>query len=245
MQTPIRQDSVFLLTLVDFLLQIIFFGLFSYALSIANEDSNWKMASAAFEKKFGGQNADEVIATVEKLPDEVSQIKEVLKNAEQIRKITKHFGVSDFTKLTDELTRMAPVKELRSANSLIEKVGNVQRANDAIDKYLKSGIGKPACLVTNDGKGRAKPLATVIGYEDHLEFQSETPELKAVLLNMNVSFAQVKSLPLFQFRQTFSRLGSLYRDCMYTFDLIEKTRYVEPRDAATAGWNVRVVPRRG
>jgi hypothetical protein len=88
-------------------------------------------------------------------------------------------------------------------------------------------------------------LATLLGYEDHLEFQVETPELAAVLKKMGVSYSEIQSLSLVKFRESFSRLGALYPDCMYTFDLIEKTRYVEPRDAATAGWNVRVIPRKG
>ena len=72
-----------------------------------------------------------------------------------------------------------------------------------------------------------------------------TPEFSAVLVKVGTNFESVRSLPHAEVKRVFSRLGVLYPDCMYTFDLIEKTRYVEPRDAATANWNVRVIPRRG
>lgn len=245
MRTPGRQDSVFLLTLVDFLFQIIFFGLFAYAVSAATEESNWKSAALALEQKFRGQRPDDVKAALDALPGNAGEIKAALDDEQQVTRLKQHFGASNFTTLTDELTRMAPVKELQSVNKLIQKAGNLERANEAVDKYLKSGIGKPACLLADGNKGRAKPLATIIGYEDHLEFQAETQQLSQVLEKMQVAYADVRSLPLAQFKQVFSRLGALYPDCMYTFDLIEKTRYVEPRDAATAGWNVRVIPRRG
>ncbi len=40
MKTPTQQDNVFLLMLVDFLFQIIFFGLFAYAISVATENTD-------------------------------------------------------------------------------------------------------------------------------------------------------------------------------------------------------------
>jgi hypothetical protein len=211
-----------LLTLVDFLFQIIFFGFFAFAVSVAADSGDWKSAAVAFEEKFKGQSATDVAAVIATMPPNITELKTALADAPQVDRLQKHFGASDLTKLTDELTRMAPANELRSTNKLIQKAGGAEKANEAIDKYLKSGIGKPACLLAENSKSRAKPLATILGYED-----------------------DVQSLSLVQFRQIFSRLGSLYPECMHTFDLVEKTRYVEPRDAATAGWNVRVMPRRG
>jgi hypothetical protein len=243
--TPPRQNDVFLLTLVDFLFQIIFFGFFAFAISIAADSGQWKPVAAAFDEKFKDQSPKDMEAVIATMPNDIKQLKTALDDAPQVERLQKHFGTSDLTKLTDELTRMAPVNELRSTTKLIQKAGGVERANDAVDKYLKSGIGKPACLLADNSKSRAKPLATILGYEDHLEFQAESPQLAAVLTKMQVSYTDVQSLSLVKFREVFSRLGTLYPDCMYTFDLIEKTRYVEPRDAATAGWNVRVMPRKG
>lgn len=245
MSTPTRQNDVFLLTLVDFLFQIIFFGFFAFAVSVAADTGQWKSAALAFEEKFKGQSPADVEAAIATMPQNIAQLKTALADAPQVDRLQRHFGASDMTKLTDELTRMAPANELRSTTKLIQKAGGAERANEAIDKYLKSGIGKPACLIAENSKSRAKPLATILGYEDHLEFQAETRELAAALGKMQLTYNEVQSLSLVQFRKIFSRLGSLYPDCMHTFDLIEKTRYVEPRDAATAGWNVRVIPRKG
>lgn len=245
MSTPNRQNDVFLLTLVDFLFQIIFFGFFAFAISVASDSDQWKTAALAFDDKFKNQAPKDIEAVIAAMPDDIKQLKTAIAEAPQMERLQKHFGASDLTKLTDELTRMAPANELRSTSKLIQKAGGVERANEAIDKYLKSGIGKPACLLLENNKSRAKPLATIIGYEEHLEFQAETPELAVVLAKMRLSYKDVQSLSLLKFREVFSRLGALYPDCMYTFDLLEKTRYVEPRDAATAGWNVRVIPRKG
>jgi hypothetical protein len=245
MKSPTQQENVFLLTLVDFLFQIIFFGLFAYAISIATENTDWKSAALALQEKFKDETPAQVQAVVDAMPSDAESMKRALASEDAAHRLEQHFGKSTLTELTDELTRMAPADQLRSANRLIQKVGSVERANDAVDRYLKSGVGKPACLLADGAKGRAKPLATVIGYENRLEFQAETPELAVVLAKMETDFASVRSLPLAQFKRVFGRLGALYPDCMYTFDLVEKTRYVEPRDAATAGWNVRVIPRRG
>lgn len=245
MSTPTRQNDVFLLTLVDFLFQIIFFGFFAFAVSVAADSGEWKSAAVAFEAKFKGQSPTDVAAVIATMPPNIAELQSALADVPQVDRLQKHFGASDLTKLTDELTRMAPANELRSTTKLIQKAGGVEKANEAIDRYLKSGIGKPACLISENSKSRAKPLATLLGYEDHLEFQAQTPELAVVLAKMQLTYNEVQSLSLVQFRQVFSRLGSLYPECMHTFDLVEKTRYVEPRDAATAGWSVRVMPRKG
>ncbi|MDR6412250.1 UNVERIFIED_ORG: hypothetical protein ABIC62_005674 [Burkholderia sp. 1595] len=228
-----------------FLFQIIFFGLFACAISVATENTDWKSAALALQQKFKGESPADVQEVVDAMPHDAQRLKDALANEEATKRLAQHFGASDLTELTDELTRMAPIAQLRSANKLIQKAGTVERANDAVERYLKSGVGKPACLLADATKNGAKPLATVIGYEDHLEFKAETPELSAVLIKLGTDYAAVRSLPLAQFKHVFSRLGTLYPDCVYTFNLIEKTRYVEPRDAATANWNVRVIPRRG
>ncbi|MDR5780062.1 hypothetical protein QCE63_11595 [Caballeronia sp. LZ065] len=179
------------------------------------------------------------------MPADAQRLEKAVANEEAVQRLIQYFGVSSLTELTDELTRMAPVEQLRVASTLVKKAGGIARANDAIDRTVKNGMGKPACLLVDGSTSRAKPLATVIGYETRLEFQTETPELSAVLTRMGIEYASVRSLRLAEFKQVFSRLGALYPDCMYAFNLIEKTRYVEPRDAATANGNVRVVPRRG
>lgn len=245
MQSPNQHDSVFLLTLVDFLFQIIFFGLIAYAISVVTKNEDWKSAALALQQKFKEASPAHLQSVIDVMPADAQRLKTALANEEAVQRLTQHFGVSNLTELTDELTRMAPVEQLRVASTLVKKAGGIERAHDAIDRYIKNGIGKPACLLTEGSTSRAKPLATVIGYETHLDFQTETPELSAVLTRMGMDYASVRSLRLAEFKQVFSRLGALYPDCMYTFNLIEKTRYVEPRDAATANWNVRVIPRRG
>ncbi len=178
------------------------------------------------QEKFKGETPAQVQAVVNAMSNDVQSMKRSLESEDAARRLEQHFGTSNLTELTDELTRLAPADQLRSANRLIQKVGSVERANDAVDRYLKSGVGKPACLLADAAKGRAtKPLATMIGYEDRLEFQAETPELAVVLAKMDTDFASVRSFPLVQFKRVFGRLGALYSDWyVHVRSFIEKTR---------------------
>lgn len=240
-----KQDNVFLLTLVDFLIQVIFFGMFAYAAYAAMQDPRVELFGQMVKSKFEGATADEVGQALDRAKTiDASKLQSALKAQEELEKLQRQMGVSNIAELTDILTKMAPVKELRETSAVLKKAGGLDRLNAAVEYYNLRGPGKPHCL-TRPGSASAQPLATLVGYEDHIEIQGQSPQLSAVLEKLGVSFENVRSLPLREFARTFSKLGSAFPECSYTFLLLEKTRFVEPRDAASALGNVRVWPRRG
>ncbi|MDW3688452.1 hypothetical protein RA280_43375 [Cupriavidus sp. CV2] len=240
-----KQDNVFLLTLVDFLIQVIFFGMFAYAAYAAMQDPRVEQLGRMVKSRFEDATDDEVGQALDKATKLNSkELERALKAEEELQRLQKQMGVSNIAELTDILTKMAPVKELKETSAVIKKAGGIERLNAAVEYYNLRGPGKPHCL-TQPGSTSAQPLATLIGYEDHIEIQGLTPQLSTVLEKLGVSFEDVRSLPLREFARTFSKLGSAFPECSYTFLLLEKTRFVEPRDAANALGSVRVRPRRG
>lgn len=235
-----KQDTVFLLTLVDFLIQVIFFGMFVFAAHVVAQDPRIERLGAMVKSKFQGISDTQIeqILDTAKAVDPVA-IADGQKARDELQKLQKQFGVSNIAELTDLLTKMAPVKELQASSELIKKAGGLERMQAAVEYYNSKGPGKPHCL-TKPGTTSAQPIATLTGYEDHIEISSTTPQFEAVLERLGYSLEAVRSLPLSNFARMFSKLGTAYPDCRYTFVLREKTRYVEPRDAASAMGNVYV-----
>lgn len=213
-----RSDDVFFFTLIDFLIQVFFFGLVLFVL-------NQSVQAAKDE----AQKAD----------------------AENVKKLLVAAGVSSLTELTDELTNLAPLKELKGmsdfishnggltqvnqVNELVRSAGGVQGVKSNLDrlKKLEDGMGKPPCLYDVVGdKKIVKSLATVFATDTSIAFQDESAELTAVLGLLNLRFSNIRELPLEEFRKAFAALAQRKPECRYTLRFIEKTRLVDARDAA-------------
>lgn len=203
-----RSDSVFLLTLVDFLVQIIFFGLLIFVF--------YKSAEGRSKRSF---------------------------TPEQVGKAIDAAGVSNIVELTDELTKLAPVG-LKGMNTKLgagNKDADIAKAADLIEhaggaaglvKKLEQGMGKPPCLSTVvNGVRQVQVLASVVGTASTITFQSETPELKALLRDLGSSYDQVRSLPVSRFAGAFNRVLTMKPHCRYTVEIRETTGLVYARDA--------------
>ncbi len=219
-----RSNDVFLLTLVDFLVQVIFFATFIFVVHQALiEDPNAKEYNNA-----------------------------------QVTRAIQLAGVSDLTELTDELTKLAPVtlrglneslgedvqgEDIERAVEAIEKAGGATELDDAMTRLarLEEGQGKPACIFEmREGKRRPKILATAIGTASTISFTENTPELQDLLSSLGLSYGNVQSLGLSEFRRTFSPVISKFPDCRYTIALRETTNLVNARDAAQQVFYVAV-----
>lgn len=213
-----RSDDVFFFTLIDFLLQVFFFGLLLYV----------------FARNLEHAKAD------------VRQAE-----AQEIAKLKAASGVSNITELTDLLTNLAPLKELRGTSDFIARAGGIDNAIKAFDfvqkaggpanlalrldklRALEEGTGKPPCLFTmvNDKKV-PKQLAVVTATDTAIAFNAASPELDEVLRLLNRTYASVQQLTLAEFRQAFSGLAVKRPECRYTLRFREMTQYVHARDAA-------------
>src|SRR5687768_4691818 len=88
-----RSDDVFFFTLIDFLLQVFFFGLLLFVVGQAlqkNRESDYQREQRA------------------------------------IQELKKTTGVSNITELTDALSKMAPLKELRGTSDFMQRHGGIE-----------------------------------------------------------------------------------------------------------------------
>jgi hypothetical protein len=220
-----RDDSVFFFTLVDFLLTALFFGLVVFAVG---------KARARRDRK---------------------EQKEWSAFASRLRTAT---GISDLTVLTDRLTRLGPLKNAEEALQVVKQVGGPSEAGKAIAMVVKSGgsdtvrarlerlrqregAGKPHCLLSEvEGKPRATAIATVMATDSTISFEKETPELRSVLSSIQRTYEDVRSLGLRDFARTFEPVLGIHPECLYTLEFIERTRYIDARDAARGVFYLRI-----
>lgn len=237
-----KNNDVFFLTLIDFLLQVLFFTLVIFALM------------SALTQKQKSEKATE---------------------DERVKQLLKATGVSNITELTDELTKLAPISELKGTSDFLQKLGSAENAQKIAElsqqaggaaalvaeleasrklaatvnqgahtvsdiqqrleklRKLEEGQGAAPCLFTMQGtRKRAKPVATVTATDTLIRLDSAEPEFEEVLKLLGRTSESVAELTLTQFADTFRSLSRLKPECRYTLRFIENTQLVHARDAA-------------
>lgn len=235
-----RGDNVFLLTLVDFLLQIIFVGLFAYALVTA---INTQRDATALDIAKRLSHLDEaqlrkLLEALAKTPD----IGRALSDERDLKELLIKHGISDFVELDDTLSRMVPasqVAEVKQIQDIIHAAGGVDAAKKAVSYYV-NGVGKPHCLYAADNR-RAVPLATLTAYDDHITIDGATADFKKVLTEIGEDPAQVADMSLPAFTKAFSKLANRYPNCMHSVRFRENTDLVHARNAISATRSLRLI----
>ena len=210
-----RSDNVFLLTLVDFLVQIIFFGLFIFV-----------AYQALLNREAKQYNPGDVQEAIERAG--VSDLKELIDELSRLAPVRlKGFN--------DALGDKASPADVKHAADAISQAGGAQGVSDSMSRLakLEQGSDKPPCLYdTLNGKRETRNLATAVGTASNISFTGPTPELTALLSEVGLSYGQVQSLGLREFPRTFRRVLEKHPSCRYTIVFKETTRVVDARDAA-------------
>lgn len=209
---PQRSDSVFLLTLVDFLVQIIFFGLFIfvvYQAILQREKREYDPVAVKHAIEAAG------VSDLTELVDELTKLAPVR---------LKGFN--------DTLGTQADKAQVRQAAAAIREAGGAAGVTEAMRRLakLERGSGLPACLLEPSG-GKAATLATATGTDSRIVFDAPTPQFISLLEEVGLDFGSVKSLGLREFTRTFQRILTKHPNCRYTIVLHETTRMVGARDA--------------
>jgi hypothetical protein len=219
-----KDDSVFFFTLVDFFVTALFFGLVLFAVG-ANRNARASIDAARMKAA-----------------------------ADSVSKLT---GVSNFAELTDRLSRLGPVKDAEKAVQMVKAAGGASLSQRALSTVvdaggpdsvearlarlrLHEGVGRRHCLVTAADPREALSLGTVTGTDSTISFSEETPQLRDVLALLGLSFEEVRVMTLRDFRAAFASIVTRRPDCLYTLTFIERTRFVEARDAARGLFYMRI-----
>ncbi len=210
-----RSDSVFLLTLVDFLVQVIFFGLFVfvvYQVMLQRERKRYDAATVDRAVQAAG------VSNLTELVDELSKLAPVR---------LKGFNAT--------LGKEADEAQVRRAAEAIREAGGASGVSDAMQRLtkLERGNGLPACLEENaNGTRHAMTLASATGSDGGIVFDAPTPQFTNLLQAVGLDYGSVRTLGLREFPRTLRRVVTKHPGCRYTIVLRERTRMVGARDAA-------------
>lgn len=201
-----QSEHILYITLIDFLLQILFLGMVVGVIYAATKNPKSE------EQK-------------------VEEAKSAQENLLNIKKLT---GVSNITELTDLLTRLGPLQQAyKNAASFekiasdIDKVGGLDSTKKILSDHaaISGGQGSKSCL-----PNKAK-LATLHVFRDRIELGSYDPkEFPNLLEKLSLSKQKVERLTLDEFTKSFSKVKTLFPDCKFNVDVVEHSFDTRPRD---------------
>lgn len=167
-------------------------------------------------------------------------------DAKSISDLKRVSGVSDIAQLTDELTRLVPLRNARDAVSIVKQLGGAQNArrlahlqeqaggSDSLlakMQRLVEGAGRPYCLfnISQTGRKYPIPIGRIVATDSGMSFSDSSAALEQVLTELGVSFEDVRFLRFDQFRSVFGPLRA--KSCAYTVRVVERTNYKFARAA--------------
>lgn len=194
-------EQVLYITLIDFLLQLLFVGVVvSVIYTLSQPGSDEKVDLVEFK--------------------------------DNVKKLT---GISDLTEITDELTRLGPLREVekklatsKGFNELSTKLGGAEAALKILSIEAGKGTapGKPWCL-----NGRS--IAVFDAYLDRIELRAPlSPEMSDLIKNLKINLENYQSVPISEFYKIFGPIKNFEKDCVFNVTFIEHSYNTRPRDAA-------------
>jgi hypothetical protein len=216
-----RTDDVFFFTLIDFLLQVFFFGLLLYVAGQAVRNEAQK-------------NRDQEAAEQQKLLKAagVSSITELTDLLTKMAPLDKLRGTSDFIERNGGPEAVAAAVQAASAAGGIDKVKTMAQQLTEQNKRIAQleGWGKASCIpnVMVNGKLQPKSIATVIVTDDTIQLENPEPEMLSLLKRLGTEYSAVQSLSLADFRTRFAPVVAQQPECRYFLNVVTRTKYLDP-----------------
>jgi len=228
-----RGEDVFFFTLIDFLLQVFFFGLLLFVA--------WQVQQQGSE----GDRAREESAE---------------------KRLLEGVGVSNIAELTDLLTKMVPLENLRGTSDYMARNGGIEKAKAAVDAVnaaggaeklaqydrqvkqltarvseLEGGWGKASCLpnISVNGKLQPKSVARVLVDDNLITLEDPTQEMQSLLSSHGLEYSAVQKLTPAAFRTAFAPVVARQPECRFFLSVTTRTQYLEPMRAVWSAFRTQ------
>jgi hypothetical protein len=215
-----RDDNVFLFTLIDFLVQVLFFGLAFYTVI------------AYTTAKPQTTNTDKIdhdkVHTVTEWTW-ASSIPELAGTLGGLRKPQDNFSQwAEFISSHD-------LKDVTLDFDLVKRMGG----RDRLEKAARA-LGKPSCLAGDAEKNTATAVADLLLTDSEIAIQSSSPTFLDIAKQLGVGASVGSRYTLSQFRAAFQGVNTSHPDCRYFVNIQEKTELIAPRNAVNSAFLVIV-----
>ena len=228
-----KSDSVFLLTLVDLLVQVIFLGVFIGAVFIANENNEKKeiktisQPAARVIVEVGIIKVAELVDSMAKLVpiDRIMELSVILpefKSIENLKAALKlsqafNFIPEKIIEISAILPEFKSIENLKAALRLVQAANFVPEDINKVTEELKAksaaGIGLPVCTFGSDNN---KNLMRVQGLDNSYLLSIITPKAQEILNKFQLNYKEGDQLTNDQVEALGKLIANSEKGCRYS-----------------------------
>ena len=194
-----KSDSVFLLTLVDLLVQIIFLAIFVGAVYIASEGQD-----DAEKKRISDPKAKIIV--------EVG----VLKVAELVNAMVKLVPIDRLMELVVLLPEFKSIEALKAALRLATTAKFnpelLDKQNQELEKKISFGVGRPPCVF---GPNKLKNLFAIQEQENSYKITNLTPKAVELFSELKLNFGDGQDISFDQFDKAAKLIAGTEKECRF------------------------------
>jgi hypothetical protein len=194
-----KSDSVFLLTLVDLLVQIIFLAIFVGAIYFANDGKE------DVEKKSISDPKAKIIVEVG-----------VLKVAEIVNAMVKLVPIDRLMELAVLLPEFKSIEALKAALRLATTAKFdpelLDKQNKELEKKIAYGVGLPACQF---GVEKSKILLAIQEQTTSYKITNLTPKAKELFLKLKINLVEGQEVNFVQFVDFAKLISNTEKNCRF------------------------------
>ena len=207
-----RNNDVFFFTLIDLLLQVLFFGLVLFVVG--------QMAVKATLEKAG-------VSNIAELTDVLTRMVPIDKLKESEAFIASNGGREHIASVVQIVKRLGGLEKATAMES------DLNAANSRIKALEGERWGAPSCVPMVDGRPPA--IARVVVRDQSITLEAPSSQFLTLLAIHGLKFEDVQSLSPAAFRSTFARVIAREPDCRYFLSSEARTEYLAPMRAV---WSV-------
>lgn len=213
-----RGDDVFFFTLIDFLLQVFFFGLLLFVVS---QGIAPKALSPQEEKARKELLSKAKVSNLAELTDLLTKMAPLESLRGTADFIANNGGIDKVKEAIDTTTSAGGLERVRGMLGVIK---SQQVELDGLKGEMKAW-GTPSCIYeTVNGRVRPKAVAKVRVTDDTIELSNPTQEMHAILVQLGLEFNSVKTLSHRSFQLSFKQLAIQNPQCRFFLEVLERPK---------------------
>jgi hypothetical protein len=207
-----RSEDVFFFTLIDFLVQCLFFGLLLYVVVQAGQ----RQSEAA--------RKDEAAKTPVQKVEEWTGFSRI---AELSDFLTTLVPPNDFKGWAEFISSVKDPEKAKAALAFVEAAGGVEAAKRAVF----AGYGHPPCKWVKVGdRTRSVPIGVMTLRDRSIEYELTDDEFWDLVRRNDIVSERVGELSFSAFKATFGVLKTLQPDCRYFAHYAVRSELLAPID---------------
>lgn len=227
-----RSDDVFFFTLIDFLLQVFFFGLLLFVVGQSLQN----------DKERDHEKERQEVERIKEAAG-VSNITELTDALTKMAPLKELLGTSDFIQRNGGFKNIEAAVNAASAAGGVDKVSSLAVDMKTMGERLAKleGWGKVSCIQNEmvNGKLQPKSVATVVVSDRSIRLDDPTPEMHVMLQSLGLGFDSVRELDLADFRKAFAPLVMKHPECRYFLRVVTKTQFLDPMRAVWSAFRTQ------